>query len=174
MAATGAVGKSIGAKAASAKPVKHQQRFEIHMRQMNTYISMQRCVLIERHTLCAVCIPRIFARGLMLYFLAAASVRRTRAAAPSLSVLALAAVIVPPSGLKAGLRAGNFVKSALGGRENIKNELPSYNINLKTYQCQGGKPDTGKFHSSYIGMNVCGSAYENGCMVDGTCAMAAD
>ena len=28
--------------------------------------------------------------------------------------------------------------------------------------CQGGKPDTGKFHSSYIGMNVCGSAYENG------------
>ena len=44
---------------------------------------------------------------------------------------------------------------------------------------QEGKPDTGKFHSSYIGMNVCGmnvcgSAYENGCMVDGTCAMAAD
>ena len=37
--------------------------------------------------------------------------------------------------------------------------------------CQGGgKPDTGKFHSSYIGMNVCGSAYENGCMVDGMCA----
>ena len=31
--------------------------------------------------------------------------------------------------------------------------------------CQG---DTGKFHSSYISMNVCGSAYENGCMVDGT------
>ena len=29
------------------------------------------------------------------------------------------------------------------------------------------KPDTGKFHSSYIGMNVCGSAYENGCVVDG-------
>ena len=25
-------------------------------------------------------------------------------------------------------------------------------------------------HSSYIGMNVCGSAYENGCMVDGKCA----
>ena len=22
--------------------------------------------------------------------------------------------------------------------------------------CQGGKPDTGEFHSSYIGMNVCG------------------
>ena len=38
--------------------------------------------------------------------------------------------------------------------------------------CQGGKPDTGKFHSSY--MNVCGSAYENGCVVDGTCATAAD
>ena len=39
----------------------------------------------------------------------------------------------------------------------------------------GGKPDTGKFHSSYIGMNVCGSAYEieNGCVVDGTCATAA-
>ena len=39
--------------------------------------------------------------------------------------------------------------------------------------CQGGKPDTGKFHSSYIGMNVifvCGSAYENGCVVDGMCA----
>ena len=25
---------------------------------------------------------------------------------------------------------------------------------------------TGKFHSSYIGMNVCGSAYENGCVVN--------
>ena len=38
--------------------------------------------------------------------------------------------------------------------------------------CQEGvrKPDTGKFHSSYIGMNVCGSAYENGCVVDGMCA----
>ena len=31
-----------------------------------------------------------------------------------------------------------------------------------------------RFHSSYIGMNVCGSAYENGCVVDGTCATAAD
>ena len=40
--------------------------------------------------------------------------------------------------------------------------------------CQGGKPDTGKFQSSYIGMNVCGSAYENRCVVDGTCATAAD
>ena len=40
--------------------------------------------------------------------------------------------------------------------------------------CQGSKPDTGKFHSSYIGMNVCGSAYENGCVVDGMCATAAD
>ena len=40
--------------------------------------------------------------------------------------------------------------------------------------CQGGKPDTGKFHSSYIGMNVCGSAYENGCVVNGMCATAAD
>ena len=40
--------------------------------------------------------------------------------------------------------------------------------------CQGGKPDTGKFHSSYIGMSVCGFAYANGCVVDGTCAMAAD
>ena len=39
--------------------------------------------------------------------------------------------------------------------------------------CQEGKPDTGKFHSSYIGMNVCGSAYENGCVVDNTCATAA-
>ena len=40
--------------------------------------------------------------------------------------------------------------------------------------CQGGKPDTGKFHSSYIGMNVCGSAYDNECVVDGMCATAAD
>ena len=40
--------------------------------------------------------------------------------------------------------------------------------------CQGGKPDTGKFHSSYIAMNVCGSAYENGCVVVGTCAAVAD
>ena len=29
------------------------------------------------------------------------------------------------------------------------------------------RTDTGKLHSSYIGMNVCGSAYENGCVVDG-------
>ena len=36
------------------------------------------------------------------------------------------------------------------------------------------KPDTGKFHSSYIGMNVCGSVYENGCVVDGMCATAVD
>ena len=28
-------------------------------------------------------------------------------------------------------------------------------------------------HSSYIGMNVCVSAYENGCVVDGMCATAA-
>ena len=41
--------------------------------------------------------------------------------------------------------------------------------------CQGGgKPDIGKFHSSYIGMNVCDSTYENGCVVDGMYAMAAD
>ena len=40
--------------------------------------------------------------------------------------------------------------------------------------CQGDKPDTGKLHSSYIGINVCGSAYENGCVVDGMCAKAAD
>ena len=40
--------------------------------------------------------------------------------------------------------------------------------------CQGGKPATGKFHSSYTSMNVCGSAYENACVVDGTCATAAD
>ena len=40
--------------------------------------------------------------------------------------------------------------------------------------CQGGTPDTGKLHSSYIGMNVCGSVYENGCMIDGMCATAAD
>ena len=40
--------------------------------------------------------------------------------------------------------------------------------------CQGGKPDTGKFHSSYIGMNVCGSTYENGCVVHGVCATVVD
>ena len=28
--------------------------------------------------------------------------------------------------------------------------------------CQGGKPDTGKLHSPYISMNVCGLAYDNG------------
>ena len=34
--------------------------------------------------------------------------------------------------------------------------------------CTYIKLDTGKFHSSYIGMNVhvCGSTYENGCVVD--------
>ena len=29
-------------------------------------------------------------------------------------------------------------------------------------------------HLIIIGMNVCGSAYENGCVVDGMCATAAD
>ena len=37
--------------------------------------------------------------------------------------------------------------------------------------CQGGKPDTGKFH---IPMHVCGSAYENGFVVNGMYATAAD
>ena len=37
----------------------------------------------------------------------------------------------------------------------------------------GVEGQSGKFHSSYIGMNVCGSAYENGCVVDGTCATVA-
>ena len=35
-------------------------------------------------------------------------------------------------------------------------------------------PDTGKFHSSYICMIICGSAYEKGCVVDGMCATAVD
>ena len=35
--------------------------------------------------------------------------------------------------------------------------------------CQGCKPDISKLHSSYIGMNICDSAYENGCVVDDTC-----
>ena len=60
-------------------------------------------------------LPTILARGLTPCFLAAAAVISTRAAAPSLRVLALAAVTVPPSAsdLNAGLRPGNFVKSAL-------------------------------------------------------------
>ena len=40
--------------------------------------------------------------------------------------------------------------------------------------CQGGKPGTGKLHSPYISMNVCGSTCENGCVIDGMCATAAD
>ena len=52
--------------------------------------------------------------------------------------------------------------------------IPLYFYFVGKLLCQGGKPDTGKFHSSYIGMNVCSSAYENGCVVDGTCATAAD
>lgn len=57
----------------------------------------------------------ILARGFMPYFLAATSVSSTRAAAPSLRVLALAAVIVPPlsSDLNAGFKPGNLEKSAL-------------------------------------------------------------
>ena len=35
---------------------------------------------------------------------------------------------------------------------------------------QSGKYIMCKFHSSYTGINVCGSA-ENGCVVDGTCAI---
>ena len=30
---------------------------------------------------------------------------------------------------------------------------------------------TGKLNSSYIGMNVCGSAYENGCMRKALCML---
>ena len=53
-------------------------------------------------------------------------------------------------------------------------EFPGIEGQSGKNMCQGGKPDTGKFHSSYIGMDVCGSAYENGCVVDGTyCATAA-
>ena len=44
--------------------------------------------------------------------------------------------------------------------------------------CQGGKPDTGKLHSTYIGMIECmyvaPPIYENGCVVNGMCATAAD
>ena len=39
--------------------------------------------------------------------------------------------------------------------------------------CQGGEPDTGEFQLSSICMNVCCSACENECVVNGTCAMAA-
>ena len=37
--------------------------------------------------------------------------------------------------------------------------------------CQGGEPDT---RYSSICMNVCCSAYENQCVVDGTCATVAN
>ena len=49
----------------------------------------------------------------------------TSAAAPSFMVLALAAVMVPPSSsfLKAGRREGNLVKSALGGRGREKGRV---------------------------------------------------
>ena len=40
--------------------------------------------------------------------------------------------------------------------------------------CQGSKPDTGKLHSPYIGMNVRGSTYENGCTYNGMCTAAVD
>ena len=33
------------------------------------------------------------------------------------------------------------------------------------------KPDTGKLHSTYIGVNVCGSAYDIECMVNGMCVL---
>ena len=39
-------------------------------------------------------------------------------------------------------------------------------------ECVTYQPDTGKLHSSYIGMNVCGSAAcDNGCVVNGMCTM---
>ena len=40
--------------------------------------------------------------------------------------------------------------------------------------CVREEPDTGKLHSSYIAMNVRGSAYDNGCVIDGMCATVAD
>ena len=57
----------------------------------------------------------ILARGVTPAFSAASSVIRTQAAAPSLRVLALAAVTVPPSSslTNAGLRLLNLSKLAL-------------------------------------------------------------
>ena len=45
-----------------------------------------------------------------------------------------------------------------------------------TNMCLGGEPDTGELHSSFIGMNVCCSAYiMKWCVVNGiVCATAAD
>ena len=52
--------------------------------------------------------------------------------------------------------------------------IEGQSVKNNNIMCHRDKPDTGKFHSSYVGMNVCGSAYENGCVVDSTCATAAD
>ena len=116
MAATGAVGKSMGAKAASANPLERESVCLSNITDGHTESlsketppkTSKKTQMVEKHS------PTILARGFTPLVLAAASVMRTRAAAPSLRVLALAAVMVPSgSGLKAGLRPGNFVKSAL-------------------------------------------------------------
>ena len=66
---------------------------------------------------CGRALPTTLARGFTPSFFAALSVMSTRAAAPSLRVLALAAVTVPPSAstLKAGFSSGNLSKLALVG-----------------------------------------------------------
>jgi hypothetical protein len=69
--------------------------------------------------------PTTLARGVTSDFLTIISVMSTRAAAPSLRVLALAAVTVPPSSslMKAGFRDENFSKLALwvGGGGDVVN-----------------------------------------------------
>ena len=47
-------------------------------------------------------------------------------------------------------------------------------MHIGVVMCPGGEPDTGEFQFSSICMNVCCSACDNRCMVDGRCAMVAN
>ena len=111
IAATGAVGKSIGANAASANPTPNRKK------SLNGRVPhhgwKDRNIGKDDEVVFFFGSPIILARGVAPVVLRAAWVISRSAAAPSFRVLALAAVTVPPSDTNAGLRVGNFEKSAL-------------------------------------------------------------
>ena len=82
---------------------------------------------------------------------------------------------------KASMRAIEMPEQTLLRQKNMYQDPASNNsfihmlLNVTMPYCTHTRHSAEGLHfSAYIGMNVCGSAYENGCMVDGTCAMAAD
>ena len=102
----GAMGKSMGATAASAKAKRRKKKKKRNsIQQSRNYPKTMttdnkaykvKCFMETKQINSAVwCLQTILASGVMLSLFAASAVIKTRAAAPSFSVLALAAVTVP-------------------------------------------------------------------------------